>query len=201
MPQMDGYAFSRAVREIEAKEGRPRTPIIAWTANVLPGAAALCRAAGMDDILTKPAELAVLKEMLAKWLPSATSATAGPDDAADAASGAAQIAPIDLTELDKIVANPVEREEILLDFMTQIRSDLAGLRAALTTQDLPVCARIAHRMKGSSRMVGARDLAAACETMEHAARQSSTQDAAAAKAAMDRALQRLEAHHAETTCA
>jgi len=201
MPQMDGYAFSRAVREIEAKEGRPRTPIIAWTANVLSGAAALCHAAGMDDILTKPAELAVLKEMLAKWLPSATSATAGPDDAADAASGAAQIAPIDLTELDKIVANPVEREEILLDFMTQIRSDLAGLRAALTTQDLPVCARIAHRMKGSSRMVGARDLAAACETMEHAARQSSTQDAAAAKAAMDRALQRLEAHHAETTCA
>jgi HPt (histidine-containing phosphotransfer) domain-containing protein len=54
-------------------------------------------------------------------------------------------------------------------------------------------------MKGSSRMVGARDLAAACETMERAARQGSPEDAGAAKAAMDRALERLEAHVAETT--
>jgi PAS domain S-box-containing protein len=199
MPQMDGYAFSRAVREIEAKEGRPRTPIIAWTANVLPGAAALCRAAGMDDILTKPAELTVLKATLSKWLPSAATATAGPDDAADAGSDAARIAPLDLTELDKIVANAAEREEILLDFMTQIRSDLAGLRASLTMQDFPACTRIAHRMKGSSGMVGARDLAAACGTMERAARQGSPEDAGAAKAAMERALERLEAHLAERT--
>lgn len=199
MPQMDGYAFSRAIREIEAKEGRPRTPVIAWTANVFPGAAAPCHAAGMDDVMTKPAELAMLKQILAKWLPPATPATAGPDDAADAGSGATQIAPIGLAELDKIAATAAERAEILLDFMTQTRSDLAGLRAALPMQDLPACARIAHRMKGSSRMVGARDLAAACETMERAARQGSPQDAAAAKAPMDRALERLEAHLAETT--
>ena len=199
MPQMDGYAFSRAIREIEAKEGRPRTPIIAWTANVLPGVAAQCHAAGMDAVLTKPAELAVLKKALSKWLPSAAMSTAGPDDGADADSSATRIAPIVLAELDKIAATAAERAEILLDFMTQTRSDLAGLRAALTMQDFPDCTRIAHRMKGSSRMVGARDLAAACETMERAARQGSPEDAGAAKAAMDQALERLEAHVAETT--
>jgi HPt (histidine-containing phosphotransfer) domain-containing protein len=54
-------------------------------------------------------------------------------------------------------------------------------------------------MKGSSRMVGAGDLAAACESMERAARQGSTEDAGTAKAAMGRALERLEVHVAETT--
>jgi CheY-like chemotaxis protein/HPt (histidine-containing phosphotransfer) domain-containing protein len=201
MPQMDGYAFSRAIRAIEAKEGRSRIPIIAWTANVLPGAAALCRAAGMDDILTKPAELAVLKETLAKWLPPVATATDGPDSAADAGSGATQIAPIDLAELDKIAVTATERAEILLDFMTHTRSDRAALRAALTMQDLPACARIAHRMKGSSRMVGAQDLAAACEMMERAARQGRPEDAGAAKAAVDRALERLETHLAGETAA
>src|SRR3989344_6088754 len=71
MPGMDGYTFSRTIREIETREGRLRTPIIAWTANVLPRTVAQCHAAGMDDILTKPAELAVLKKMLSKWLAAA----------------------------------------------------------------------------------------------------------------------------------
>ena len=199
MPQMDGHALSRAVREIEAKEGRPRTPIVAWTANVLPGAVAQCHAAGMDDVLTKPTELAVLKDTLSKWLPSAAMAMARPDDDADAGSDATRIATLGLAELDRIAATAAERAEILLDFMTQARSDLAGLRSALTVQDFPASARIAHRMKGSSRMVGARDLAAACETMERAARQGSPEDAGAARAAMDRALERLETHLAETT--
>jgi two-component system sensor histidine kinase EvgS len=192
MPQLDGYGLSRAIREIEAKEGRPRTPIIAWTANVLPAAAGLCHATDMDDILTKPAGLAVLKATLAKWLPSATRTTTGSKGApADAGASALQAAPIDLAELDKIAVTPADRAEILLDFMTQARSDLVGLRAAVTTQNLPARVRIAHRMKGSSRMVGAQDLAAASETMEHAVGHGSPEDAIVA---MDRALDRLESH-------
>jgi CheY-like chemotaxis protein len=192
MPRMDGYALSRTIREIEAKEGRYRTPIIAWTANVLSGATAQCHAAGMDDILTKPAELTELKEMLSKWLPSAATATI--NAAAEARLGRTQVSSIDLIALDKIAATPADRAEILLDFMTQTRSDIAALTAALLMPSLPVCLRIAHRMKGSSLMVGAQALAAACESMESAARQSSMQDAAAAKPVIDRALEKLEAH-------
>ena len=196
MPGMDGYALSQAIREIEATEARPRTPIIAWTANVLPGAVVQCQAAGMDDILTKPAELAVLKETVLKWLGDAVTAAAGSDYAANARS---RTASIELAELDKIATTAAERAEILLDFMTQTRSDLAELRAASAGQDLPACGRIAHRMKGSSRMVGARDLAVACETMERAVRQRNPGDAAAAETAIERALEHLEVHLAETT--
>jgi PAS domain S-box-containing protein len=184
MPGMDGYALSRTMREIEAQEGRPRIPIIAWTANVLPGVADQCRDAGMDDVLTKPAELSILRHMLAKWLPSAMTMT---DTQAPARSLA-------LTGLDKIAATPTERAEILDDFMTQIRSDHTALTAALITPSLPACISIAHRMKGSSLMVGAQDVALACESMEHAARQGSAHDAAAAKPVIDRALDRLETH-------
>ncbi|HEV8257267.1 MAG TPA: ATP-binding protein [Casimicrobiaceae bacterium] len=197
MPRMDGYALSRTIREIEAKEGRHRTPIIAWTANVLSGATAQCHAAGMDDILTKPAELTELKEMLSKWLPFAATATI--NAAAEARSGRTQVSSIDLIALDKIAATPADRAEILLDFMTQTRSDIAALTAALLMPSLPVCLRIAHRMKGSSLMVGAQALAAACESMESAARQSNMQDAAAAKPVIDRALEKLEAHIASPT--
>jgi CheY-like chemotaxis protein len=196
MPELDGYGLSRAIREIEAKKGRPRTPIIAWTANVLPAAVELCHDADMDDILTKPAGLAALKATLSKWLPFAATTAAGPDDTADAGASAMRTAPIHLAELDKIAVTAADRAEILLDFMTQSRSDLAGLRAAVTMQNLPVRVRIAHRMKGSSRMVGAHELAAACEAMEHAVGPGSPEGA---MVAMDRALERLEAHLAETT--
>lgn len=194
MPHMDGQALSRAIREIEAKEGRPRTPIIAWTANVLPGAAALCHAAGMDDILTKPAELAVLKQMLAKWMPSAAAVAASPSGPVDAGSGSTQATSAGFTGLDRIATTATERAEIARDFMAQTRSDVAALGAALTEQDLQGAVQIAHRMKGSSRMVGAQDLAEACEAMEHAARQGTPQETAGAKAAIARALKDLEAH-------
>jgi CheY-like chemotaxis protein len=68
MPEMDGYELTRQIRAIEQATGKPRVPVLAWTANVLAEESEHSRSAGMDDMLTKPTELAVLKEMLIKWL-------------------------------------------------------------------------------------------------------------------------------------
>jgi PAS domain S-box-containing protein len=197
MPQMDGYALSRAIREIEVKEGRPRTPVIAWTANVLQSAAELCRAAGMDDILTKPAELNALRKTLSKWLPSRAAAPLSTDDAANAASQGGAISTLTLAGLSRIAASPAERTEILLDFISNSESDLSDLRAAQVAADLPACARIAHRMLGSSRMIGAIELAEICGSMERAARQGSSEEVMKANTAMGGALCRLDAQLAE----
>jgi PAS domain S-box-containing protein len=197
MPQMDGYALSRAIREIEAKEGRPRTPIVAWTANVLPSAAALCRAAGMDDILTKPAELNALRKTLSKWLPPGAAATLGSDEVTTAASQVDQVAALSLAALGKIASTPAERTAILVDFISNSESDLSDLRAAQNIPDLPACARIAHRMIGASRMIGATELATVCEDMERAARTGSVEDVMKVDAVMDGALGRLDIHLAE----
>jgi PAS domain S-box-containing protein len=190
MPQMDGYGLARAIREAELCNGLQRMPIIAWTANVLPSAATLCRAAGMDDILTKPAELDALRRTLAKWLPSGVTAVPG----ADLAVVPGPVSTLTLAGLSKIASTPAERNEILVDFISNSESDLADLRTAQVAADLPACARIAHRMLGSSRMIGAIELADVCEDMERAARLGSTEDVLRANAAMDGALCRLDAH-------
>ncbi|HXQ12741.1 MAG TPA: ATP-binding protein [Caulobacteraceae bacterium] len=64
MPKMDGPTATRAIREAEAAEGRPRTPIIALTANVMAHQLADYFAAGMDGHIAKPIEAARLFEAL-----------------------------------------------------------------------------------------------------------------------------------------
>ncbi|MFO1077618.1 MAG: response regulator [Planctomycetota bacterium] len=70
MPVVDGYTASRQIREEEARRGKPRTPILALTANADAGNRELCLAAGMDDYCCKPLRIAQLRERLARWAPS-----------------------------------------------------------------------------------------------------------------------------------
>ncbi len=67
MPVMDGYEATRQIRGLEASLDRPRTPIIALTANALTGDRELCIAAGMDDHLGKPFTLSGLRGAIERW--------------------------------------------------------------------------------------------------------------------------------------
>ena len=69
MPEMDGYEATRAIRQIEAVQGRT-TPIIALTAHAMAGSREACLDAGMNDQFTKPLTMAVLIRLLLKWLPA-----------------------------------------------------------------------------------------------------------------------------------
>jgi two-component system, sensor histidine kinase len=60
MPVMDGLAATRRIREVEAAEGRARTPILALTANAMSHQIQQCLAAGMDGHVAKPIEAARL---------------------------------------------------------------------------------------------------------------------------------------------
>jgi len=68
MPEMDGLAATRAIREAERTTGR-HVVVIALTANVLEGDRGACIEAGMDDFLAKPLKLDALKTALQRWLP------------------------------------------------------------------------------------------------------------------------------------
>jgi len=66
MPVMDGLDATRLIRAMEGAAGRK--PIIALTANVQPEQVEHCRAAGMDDHVGKPIEVAELVRVMSALL-------------------------------------------------------------------------------------------------------------------------------------
>lgn len=157
MPEMDGYALSEAIRLEEG--GRVRMPILALTANALRGEASRALASGMDEYLTKPVRLPLLRAALEKWLPAAVPAQAGDDMPA-----------LDLRVLRGLVGDDaVVVAELLRDFHDALARDADALRAAWRAGDPGKMAGIAHRLKSSCRSVGALDLGRRCAALENAA--------------------------------
>jgi len=199
MPEMDGYELSRTIREMEQHDGRQRVPIIAWTANVLTEEEERCRAAGMDDMLTKPMSLSDLRNMLLKWLAKANISTQEEAHVKMISTETAQnksVAdmPIDFSVLKKIAMSHAVQVEMLREFNLHNRIDIANMNAALKDNNPTAVARIAHRIKGASRMVGALDLEGICTAIEKAASQGDMNGARrAADATLDTAIERIEA--------
>lgn len=73
MPGMDGIEATKRIRAVQSAS---RVPIIALTANVMPGDRELCLAADMDDFLAKPYSKAELAAKLGKILSGKSSADA-----------------------------------------------------------------------------------------------------------------------------
>ena len=66
MPVMDGLSACRAIRELEARRGGDRTPIIALSASVLDEDRSAALAAGMDGFACKPLDLDGLSREIAR---------------------------------------------------------------------------------------------------------------------------------------
>ncbi|WP_051670366.1 PAS domain-containing hybrid sensor histidine kinase/response regulator [Bryobacter aggregatus] len=67
MPEMDGFQATIAIREWEAQNGLPRTPIVAMTAHAMQGDRERCLAAGMDDYLSKPISINTIESVMIRW--------------------------------------------------------------------------------------------------------------------------------------
>ncbi len=74
MPGMDGIEATQAIRANETASGRPRTPIVALTADALETGKRACKDAGMDGFLTKPVDPAHLDDMFNIFFPNSVPA-------------------------------------------------------------------------------------------------------------------------------
>jgi len=82
MPVMDGMAATAEIRRHEQQRGASRhLPVVAITANAMPGDRETCLAAGMDDYLSKPFTQQGLGDTLAHWIALPLAATLARDTA------------------------------------------------------------------------------------------------------------------------
>lgn len=166
MPGMDGYALTASIRAEE--RGMHHMPVVALTANALRGEAHRAHAAGMDDYLTKPVQLDVLKAALDKWLPQTE--RPGPTQSgasrAPASSGARDV--FEVQVLRQLVGDDAETIRALLaDWLESARILAADLRSARAAKNIQELAAVTHKLKSSSRSVGALALGDVCADIEN----------------------------------
>ena len=174
MPEMDGYEATEAIRVHERRTGTPRLPVIAMTANVMPGARERCLAAGMDDYLGKPFKIQHLEDKIRQWLaPTRFTAAASRPSAAEEATvpiPRGELPIIDFAVLREIEgSDPGMAPAIVKVFLAKLTQDVASITTSLRTLDFTVLNRAAHKIMGSSGSIGALALQAAASDLEAAA--------------------------------
>jgi len=82
MPEMDGLELTQRLRQIERIRAR-NVPIFAVTGHTNTADHKRFRAAGMVDILVKPATIRQMADVIDRWYPTGADADAGEGDSAD----------------------------------------------------------------------------------------------------------------------
>jgi CheY-like chemotaxis protein/HPt (histidine-containing phosphotransfer) domain-containing protein len=174
MPELDGYALSGAIREAEGRgPAAVRMPILALTANALRDEASRVRAAGMDECLTKPIQLAALAKALGRWLPHAEPGQNSATRPAELDRTLAQL-PLDVSVLKSLVGDDMGTvREFLSDFLHAARSQAAEIIESCEAEDNRRVGAVAHKLKASSRSVGALALGDLCAELGNASRTGS----------------------------
>lgn len=176
MPEMDGLALARGLRRLEAERATPptaRVPILALSADALPETLARCREAGIDDVMTKPAQISVLRDKLASWLDRSGAADTVPMNGAEGCATAEDSA-----------AAPVLDTAPFVEMFGGVNDDVrAALRGYLSggkrlvkeivrlaeRGDAAALGKSAHRLAGESVSAGAVQLGRLCSAIEVAA--------------------------------
>jgi PAS domain S-box-containing protein len=195
MPEMDGLEASRTICARRTASERPR--IIAMTAEAMLGDRDKCLAAGMDDYIVKPVTLDRLAAALAKCRPSAA-ATA--PEAGTAPLPERQRIAVD-TALDRDVLDQLREDlggtaalrEVISSFLDQTPSVLSVLRDAAARADVPSIRRAAHMIKGTSSILGARELSEKCAEIERIGQTGCIADAGSRVIAVEASYRTIEA--------
>ncbi|MBF0381901.1 MAG: PAS domain S-box protein [Magnetococcales bacterium] len=178
MPIMDGYTATKEIRRLERASGNYPTPIVALTAHALQEESAKIKAAGCDLHLSKPIRKGKLIETM-QMLQSQVKAS--PNDSiyhSDVADKTTQHRPKhndtsdDHVSIDMAVIEQLKKdfdddiEPIVQSFLTNLPLNLDTIVDAFAKGDLNGVSKAAHKLKGTSLIVGAQKLADMNKQME-----------------------------------
>jgi two-component system, sensor histidine kinase and response regulator len=172
MPELDGYAATRQIKLLEAKGAR--IPIIALTANALPGIKAPCVAAGMDGYISKPVDRDELEACVHGFLGAhprdVQASSSAIEQAAAAAPDNLPGFPVDLVALTKLAGDDEAFVTDLIDtFLSSSKGSLQEIESSLVSKDISNIARLAHKLKSNSGYMYAAGVRRAAERLESAA--------------------------------
>ncbi|MDZ7619470.1 MAG: ATP-binding protein [Patescibacteria group bacterium] len=163
MPEMDGFATTNAIRQMEQYAGC-HIPVIAMTAYAMKGDRERCLAAGMDGYLAKPLrarELVALVESMTEWELNRT--VPSPTSAVPAADG--RFAPA----LARVEGDPEILREQMEFFLRDYPAIIAEINRAAKNQDGRSLERAAHRIKGLAAGFDAVELVESARRLEESA--------------------------------
>jgi signal transduction histidine kinase/CheY-like chemotaxis protein len=169
MPELDGYAATRALREVFPDA--QRLPIIGLTASVLPEDRGLALAAGMNDTLAKPFDPAMLHARLAYFTGRTTVGhqTPSSETTAPPVEAPATLRPNWQLLEDLACGNAAFIQQIVGTFLHEA-PPLEELLAAAFPQDAAQVAQVAHKLKGQVAYFGVPVLHTQLDELERCAR-------------------------------
>jgi PAS domain S-box-containing protein len=168
MPELDGLAAARLVRNPSSTVLNHKITIVAMTAHATSDDRERCIEAGMNDYVSKPLEPEALVGVLHRWLPSTqdSSLTASANAPhVGAATGQAEV--FDVAALRRRLLG----DDHLMDtLIAQSLADLPGvldeLQKSLLSGDLKTAKLKAHTIKGAAANLGGEKLRVAAAALE-----------------------------------
>lgn len=131
MPEMDGYEATGIIR----KQLKLNLPIIAMTANALPGEKEKCERMGMNDYISKPISEQALQDVLVKNLPAGIKA-----------EGNASL--VDLNYLNQTFGgNKSFIKKMVEEFFIQYPKEVAALKQAAKDRSIILVRSKSHHLK------------------------------------------------------
>jgi CheY-like chemotaxis protein/HPt (histidine-containing phosphotransfer) domain-containing protein len=183
MPELDGFAATKLIRQRESASSRPvHIPIIALTANAIKGDRELCLAAGMDGYVTKPIEPDELFKAIGQMVKSSGASRRAESHAprSPEPSPPAGTLPVDFDSLRKrCMGNRELAVKVLESFVSSIGTCVEDLSTTLGNPDMSGAAAAAHKLKGAAANLSAEQVRRLAADLEDRIKSHSANEAQA----------------------
>lgn len=182
MPVMGGYEATKFIR---AERKNQDLPIIAMTAHAMQGVEAECKAAGMNDYVSKPIDPKNLFSTILKWLgpdfSSKHSIYQSPTKTGQERTGETKlpdrISGVDMPEgLNRVGGNQTLYVKLLHDFADNYQAYADIMKKAISDKNFEEAKRFAHTLKGVAGNISAHEIFSVSEQIEKALSAEPCQD-------------------------
>jgi len=155
MPILDGYATTRAIRNLE---GFDLLPIIAMTANAMSGDKEKCLDAGMNDHVAKPIDVSELFSKMAYWAKK-NQQKSDREEGTNKMDNELKIKDVDVDGgLKRMAGNQNLYLKLLKKFVNGLDTVNQQILDPFQAGDQETAERVAHTLKGNAGNIGANDL-------------------------------------------